>query len=186
MKNMKKLAMVLALGMVLSLAGCGDKGEGSTASGSAAAPEEIKGETYETSLISVLIPDGWMAFPKSDFFEEYPDEPGDPSGLMIYKDAKDDWDQFTKPGLTIEYYTPDISLVVLKDYYNDVKDLEDMTIGGCKWQGFTATSMEKPVAVVWTTEPNQIMVTCWLQADEGSISVDDADVQAILASITVK
>ena len=38
MKNMKKLAMVLALGMVLSLAGCGDKGEGSTASGSAAAP----------------------------------------------------------------------------------------------------------------------------------------------------
>lgn len=136
--------------------------------------------------ISVLIPDGWMAFSKSDFFEEYPDEPGDPSGLMIYKDAKDDWDQFAKPGLTIEYYTPDISLVVLKDYYNAVKDLEDMTIGGCKWQGFTATSMEKPMAVVWTTEPNQIMVTCWLQADEGSISVDDADVQAILASITVK
>lgn len=109
--------------------------------------------------ISVLIPDGWMAFSKSDFFEEYPDEPGDLSGLMIYKDAKDDWDQFTKPGLTI---------------------------GGCKWQGFTATSMEKPMAVVWTTEPNQIMVTCWLQADEGFISVDDADVQAILASITVK
>ncbi len=183
---MKKLAMVLALGMVLSLAGCGNKGEYSTTSGSAAAPVEIKGEIYETSMMSVLIPDGWMAFPKSDIFEEYPDEPGNPSGLLIYKGAKEEWDQFTKPGLTINYYTPDTTLVILKDYYDDVKDLKDMTIGGRTWQGFTATSLDTPVAVVWTTEPDQIEVNCWLQTDEGSISVDDADVQAILASITIK
>ena len=49
---------------------------------------DVKGEVYETSLISVLVPEGWMAFPSADIFDEYPDEPGDPHGVRIHKCEK--------------------------------------------------------------------------------------------------
>lgn len=186
-KTCKKMMVLLAV--LLAMTGCGKSDSAGNAKGAAGEETkavEIKGETYETSLLSVLVPEGWMAFPKADVFEDYPDEPGDPSGLLIYKDAKDDFDIFTKPGITIDYYTPDKTMVSPKSYYADAKDLEPITTGEYTWEGFTATSLDKPLAVLSMTEPYQIQVSVWTEMDDGKISLEDADLQAILASIKIK
>ena len=51
-----------------------------------------------------------MAFHKADFFEEYPDEPGDPHGLRIHKGAKEELDQLSTPGIQVDYYPEDTEL----------------------------------------------------------------------------
>lgn len=60
----KLLALLLAALMLLSLAACGDKAPKD--------PADVKGTTYETSMISVLVPDGWKEFPKSDISKSIP------------------------------------------------------------------------------------------------------------------
>lgn len=181
-KFYKALAITAMAVMTFSMAGCGSSG---SSSGAKTEAEQVKGEVYETSVMSVLVPDGWMVFPKADIFEEYPDEPGNPNGMQIYKGAEDEIDAFTKPGLTIDYYNSDTTMVSPKSYYSDAEDITPFTTGDYTWEGFTATSLDKPLTVLISNDP-QIQVSVWTDNDDGTISVDDADVQAILSSITIK
>ena len=184
-KKYQRVVAMLVIAMMILLPGCG-KTDSKEVAKEGTEVAEIKGETYETSLLSVLVPEGWMAFPKADIFEEYPDEPGDPSGLLIYKGAQDDLDAFTKPGITIDYYPPEKTMVSPKSYYDDAKDLDPITTGEYTWEGFTATSLDKPLTVLSVTEPYQIQVSVWTDVDDGHISLEDADLQAILASLKIK
>lgn len=179
---MKKIiAILLALVLCFSLAACG--GDGDKTSGDTT-PDEVKGETYDAGNVSALVPQGWKAFPVSDLFEEY-DGDNDPTAVQICKGGESEWDIFTKPYLQINYY-PDNSLYVSKDFYDDAADLEPMQLGGRTWNGFTATSMDYPMAILWTEGDVQIQVTVNLGTTDGTITINDADVQAIIASIQVK
>lgn len=64
-------------------------------------------------------------------------------------------------------------------------DLEPVTIGDYTWNGFTGKSIGTPIAVLWTGEEgeDQIQLTICLKNGD-KISLEDADVQAIIASIT--
>lgn len=149
--------------------------------------EDTVNETvYESSLISAAVPEGWMAFPGADFFRNYPDEPGDPHVIRIHKGAVDEWDQFTTPGLQINYTESGSTMTVLKNIYQDVKDLEPVAIGDAVWQGFSAVSAGVPLTVLWITEPHQIQLFIWPQMEKGSVSLEDADVQKIIGSIKIK
>ena len=74
----------------------------------------------------------------------------------------------------------------MKELYEDAADLEPVTIGDYTWNGFTGTSLDTPIAVLWTGEQGsgQILVTLCLENGD-KISLEDADVQAIIASIQI-
>ena len=168
------LAAVLAVAM---LAGC---------SGGAATndPAEVKGETFDGGNISALVPEGWMGFHGADYFGDY-EEGYDPNVINIVKDAESEFDMFTKPYLMINYYRPDTVFMSSKDYYDDAKDIESMDIGNYSWTGFTIDNMGYPTAILETTDGSiSIQVTVILENEGEKISLDDADVQAIIASIT--
>ena len=178
-KTMKKaLLLLLALALCASvLAGCGgDK--------TPATPEEVKGETYDAGEFTVLVPDGWKEFPVSDTLDEY-DGDYDPTALQICKGGDSEWDLFSKPYVQINYYPDNTMYTDMKDFYDDTADLEPIQAGGYTWNGFTGTSLDTPIAVIWTTGDVQLQVTMSLGEDD-PITATDADVLAILGSIVIK
>ncbi len=183
---MKKILIgVITVVIVLGLCACGGGGGNDGGGGGGA----VKGEVYDAGNVSVLVPDGWMAVPTSDIFDEY-DGDYDPYRVSIYKGADSEWDAFTCPGVNIVSYKPTttVGFESTKAFYDDVQDLEPMTFGNYTYEGFSAVSMDVPITTLLTTgndDGAQVQVTLWTEMDEGTISLDDPDVQAILESIAV-
>lgn len=146
----------------------------------------MKESVYESSLISAAVPEGWKAFPGADFFKNYPEEPGDPHVIRIHKGALDDFDQFLTPGIQINYTENGRMMLIVKDVYQDVRDLAPIIIGDTAWQGFSAVSAGYPLIVLWVTHPHQIQVFIWPEMEKGSVSLEDDDVRMIIGSISVK
>ena len=178
---MKKMIALLltAVSLTAILAGC-SKGSAPTK------PEDVKGETFDGGNISALVPDGWMGFHGVDFFDEY-EEGYDPNVIQIYKGAKSEWDQFSTPYVMISYYGPDNPMFEpSKDFYEEGADLEPVTLGDYTWKGFTAKSLDTPIAILWTGEEGEGQIQLMICLENGDkISLDDADVQAIIASINI-
>lgn len=141
---------------------------------------------YESSLISVTVPEGWRAFPGADIFHEYPGEPGNPHMVRIHKGAADEWDQLTTPGVQINYTEDGSRMVVPKDVYREVNDLDPTVIGDTVWQGFSAVSAGVPLIILWMTRPYRIQICLWPEMEKGSVSLEDADVKTIIGSIRIK
>lgn len=178
------LAAVLTVTLLFSFAACGEKDPSAAAGGD---PSKITGETFDAGNITALCPDGWKAFPVSDTFDEYEGD-NDPNAVSLYKGAESEWDMFSTPGIQINYYGPESGMTApYKDFYDNVVDLEDMTIGDCTWHGFSGESLETPLTMLWTEDGGALtQVTVWTEMDGKTISLEDADVQAILMSIQVK
>jgi len=142
-----------------------------------------EGELYDAGNVTVLVPAGWKAFPQSDVFAE---EEGamNPDVIRVCKGGETDWDLFTKPSIQINYWGPSVTgLPTDKDWYEDAKDLEPITTGDHHWTGFQGASMGSKLIVLFEDLGNiQYQATIWYETDDGSISLEDADVQAILAS----
>ena len=178
---MKKLITLLltVVSLTVILAGC---------SGGPAPtdPADVKGKTFGDGNISALVPDGWMGFHGMDYFDEY-EEGYDPNVIQICKGAKTDWDLLSKPYIMVTYFSPDNPMYEpSKDYYEEGADLEPFTTGSYTWKGFTAKSLDTPIAILWTGEEgaDQLQIMICLE-NKDKISLDDADVQAILASISI-
>ena len=134
---MKKLIALLltAVSLTVILAGC-SKGSAPTK------PEDVKGETFEGGNISALVPEGWMAFHGTDYFDEY-EEGYDPNVIQVCKGAKTEWDLLSKPYVMMTYFSPDNPMYEpSKDYYDEGADLEPITLGDYTWKGFTAKSLD--------------------------------------------
>ena len=149
-------------------------------------PADITGETFDGGNVSALVPDGWMGFHGTDFFDEY-EEGYDPNVIQIYKGAKSEWDQFSTPYVMISYYGPDNPMFEpSKDNYDEGADLEPITLGDYTWKGFTAKSLDTPIAMLWTGEYGEGQIQLMICLENGEkISLDDVDVQAIIASINI-
>lgn len=188
---MKKI-LVIAVAIMLVMAvfaGCssnGDTGAADAAEGDGAQSAEVSGETFDGGNISVLVPDGWMAFHGVDYFEDY-DEGYDPNVVNVVKDGEDEFSMFTNPYIQIYYYGADSDMYVAKELYEDAEDIDPITLGNYTWEGFTAESLDMPFTLLYTEDgDDQFQVTIWTKTDEGEISLDDADAQAIIASIAAK
>ena len=121
MKAKAILVLMLALSLVFCVAACGEGSEGGDASG-------VNGEVYDAGNISALVPDGWLAIPATDLFDEY-DGDYNPNALQICKGADDELDMFTNPYVRIDYYADASSFYSAKDWYDDVVDIEPFTLG---------------------------------------------------------
>ena len=178
---MKKniVSILVAVLLTAILAGC---------SGGPAAtdPADIKGETFDGGNVSALVPDGWMGFHGMDYFDEY-EEGYDPNVIQVCKGAKTEWDQLSKPYVMMTYFSPDNPMYEpSKDYYEEGADLEPITLGSYTWKGFTAKSLDTPIAILWTGEEGEGQIQLMICLENGDkISLDDADVQAIIASINI-
>ena len=172
------LVMILCIGM---LAGCGGKKSGGEAPGK----EESKGEIYDAGNVQMLVPEGWVAFPVMDIIAEDPNTE-DPDSINICKDAKSEFDLLTKPSIQISYYGPGFDMMKPdKSWYENAEDVADMTIGKYTWTGFTADDFGgDKMAILWTEDgDHQYQAVVYLELSEGSVTLEDADVQAALGSV---
>ena len=183
---MKKIAaLLLALAMVLCLVACGEK-----APEAPATPDEVKGKTHDTGAFTVLIPEGWLEVPVKDMWSDDADAI-DPSVLQILKGGKSEWDLFTKPYIQINHYGPDTEMMEpWKDLYDGAEDLADFTTGSLTWKGFSAKDLlGNDMIVLWTAGDaagNQYTLNIVPKTDDGEISLQDADVLALLGSLSGK
>lgn len=187
----KALILFLTLALCLSVfAGCGGGGTDAPATNDPASSGsdnsgEITGEYFDAGEVKAIVPNGWKAFPVSDVFAEEEDAMM-PDAIQIAKGAKDGLDLFSCPYLHITYYGPDTTLWEPdSSWYDNPVDLEPMTIGNFTWKGFTGESLGTKIAVIWAEGSNnqQYQVSAYVDAANGTISLDDPDVQAIIASI---
>ncbi|MBQ3552592.1 MAG: hypothetical protein IJA35_05530 [Clostridia bacterium] len=182
---MKKIfALMLAMVMCFAIfAGCDPAEPGGNEIQN---PEDITGEVYDAGNVSALVPDGWKAFPVMDVFS---DEEGatDPDALQICKGAETEWDILIKPYVQINHYGPDTTNITpSKDWYDDAEDIDPITTGSYTWNGFTGTSLDAPLAILWTEDgDHKYQITILLGTGDDAITLSDADVLAILASIDV-
>ena len=97
-------------------------------------------------------------------------------------------DLFNKPMVHITYSGKDRTLSMpSKELYKDGKDIEDIKTSDHTWRGYTATSVGYPIAVLFTEDGDeQIQVAVTLENGDEKISLEDADVLAILEGIKVK
>ena len=183
---MKKLtAVFLALVMVLSLAACtavqnllpGKSDGGDTTA-------QVSGETFDAGRISVLVPSGWNAIPQHDVFSD------DPNTMLtdvinVCKGGSAPEDLFSKPYIRFDFGGKDKTLYMAdKDFYEDVVDLEPLTTGDHTWNGYSCNNYGTPLTVLFCEEGEiQYQASVFTETSGGKISLEDADVLAILASI---
>ena len=192
---MKKwIAWLLVLLLAVSLlAGCGKKEPSLQDSLQQAAdsqneemPEENKpgGELYDAGNVTVLVPEGWKAFPEADVFAE---EEGavNPNVLNVSKGGESEFDLFAKPYVRINYYGPDIKMGTPDaSWYEDVTEIDPFTAGDHTWQGFSCTSMGTPLIIFWCIEGKiEYQASITVGSGKDALTATDADVLAILASV---
>ena len=144
----------------------------------------IDGDLYDAGHVMVLVPEGWKAFPETDVFAEE-DGAMNPDVLNVSKGGQSDMDLFTKPYVRINYFGPSIQMGKPDaSWYEDVKEVEPFTAGEHEWFGFTCDSLGTDLAILWCEEGNiQYQASIFLGSGDDTISHEDADVQAIWASV---
>lgn len=189
---MKKLiALLLALAMTLCFAACGgeeknDKDASPNASPTGKAPETVKGETYDAGNVSALTPEGWLAVPTADMWS---DEEGatDPDQFTLVKGGESEFDTLTKPSIQVVHYEPESMMVPSKDLYEGAVEVAPITAGDLTWEGFSAKDfLDNPMTILWTTnaDGHQFQLNLFTETAQGKYALTDADVLAILASVT--
>ena len=162
-------ALIVVFTMIFVFAGCADSAK------------SVKGESFDGGNIEVFVPEGPDTF--GDYEEGY-----DPNVVSIGKGAESDFDLFNKPMVHITYSGKDRTLTMPpKELYQDSQDIKDIKTDNHIWKGYTATSIGYPIAVLFTEYGDeQIQVSLTLENGEEKISLEDADVIAILEGIKVK
>lgn len=158
----------------------GDNGSGEVDASS------VPGENYDTGSFSVLVPDGWKAFPTLDIWAEDPNTIN-PDGVQLGKNAENEADLLVNPSINVSYYGVDYNLMTPDSlWYDNATDLDSFTLGDFTWSGFEADDLlGGKVILLWTDSVNGIEYQANISYDSAnhSISASDPDVQAILASL---
>lgn len=139
----------------------------------------MSGKLFSNGIFGVFVPAGWNCFYGIDS-----EGKTTPKKLHIYKDAQTEFDIFTHAGLTICYYGKDEHFLSPKFFYDHVQDLEPFECGHYQWNGYTCTSMGYPYTMLTAMANGAVFYVMVLtQNGEHQISLQDADVRAILESI---
>ena len=145
--------------------------------------KNITGTVIDPGNITILCPQGWTNFFIPDYISG---SDKNPNGLELYKGNEAEGYQYLMPGLEIQYYefnpdTPSDKFAGKSEVWGPVQ------IGGRTWQGYIGTDRNE--ASIWAQakeKDSQIRVQIMFEAEGVEISLNDAEVQAILASIKIK
>ena len=139
----------------------------------------MKTEVFRNEFLQVIVPDNWKAFLGIDAEGKTTQKK-----LHIYKNAESELDIFHKAGITICYYEDAGQYLLIKDLYDDVKDVSPFKLGNYCWSGFTCRSFGYPYIMLETSEQtDRVLVMILTENGENKISFSDSDVQEIIKSI---
>ena len=187
------IAMILAAAFILSA--CGSKGgnPGSSAAGDTSdSGKPVALETYDVGKFTVGLPAGWNAFPQEDIFgdkDENGKYPISTESIVLGKGAEDEWSALSGPMVRIYYYDPDAYLMDSRGFYEDIQELEGVTVGGVACEAFQGTNLGYSYQfVTYITEDAQYEFNILVSTENEStgISWDDPEVLAIMESVTAK
>jgi hypothetical protein len=137
-------------------------------------------DLFDSGCIRVAVPEGWMAFCGIDSECRTTQKK-----VHIFKDARLETDIFTHSGITVCFFDSDDIYVSPKFIYDNVVDLEAFTLGAYTWNGYTCTSLGYPYTMLEAKHDGCVFQVMILTKNgEYEISLTDADVQAILTSLT--
>ena len=141
-----------------------------------------KSEVYDNGVISVTVPKGWMVYESKNSNNEVVK-----TNLSVVK-TTDKSKIMDSPMVTISYAGADKTLYpVTKDFYEDTEDLAVWEIGGKKFEGFKGTSFGAEMLYYFAVDGDkEYQVVIWPNMKNGTISLQDADVKAIVESLTGK
>ena len=206
--NIKKaFCILLSFMLMLSITACGgddepketeknDNGKPDTSVSTEpdTTASEITGEIYDTGELRALVPDGWAAFPIPDVFADAPDAVKT-SCFHIIKGGVSDRDIHAKPYIRLECLEPGVQIADPDPALDkNVEDVGPLNLGGHSWNGYVFEDCfggyGKPVigkmAVLWTEAGStryEAVIRLEFNGQKGKISLEDDDVQAILASV---
>lgn len=194
----KTLALLLIAAVALALASCAQTADpgsvGSTAvtgsnAGTKTTDQALDGY-YNVGEFTVFVPEGWVAIPVPDR--------DDPSKILtndiqlakgaLYNEASNTWntvdgvsfyvtllgqEDFDRAPAGREYYAKDFA----------VTDMEDLTIGSLTWHGFSVSPIGAPVYMMWAARSSGAGGYYTSVSTAYGMSLEDADLQAILGSL---
>ena len=181
--NTAKAGLMLGIFM---LASCGG---GASKDGASASDGSKGGTTHNTGAFSVQYPKGWEV---STF---YMGGEVEPNTLAVHKGSQMDHRLMAIPSMQINFTpsgeTDEDAERTAKYSYKELKEMQPVQIGKNTWKGYTgmAASMgggyNLPVTFLWTYVGDaQIKVAIWTEMGGKKITLNDADVKSIIASIT--
>ena len=175
----RRLAWILAAAMLLCLTACGKKAE-EPEKGSEPTVGLLEVGLYSAGTFTAQVPEGWFAMAVSDIY----DRPIS-SRLRLVKGDGDEMDYGDYPHMEISYFSPEFYPEHNKpDEFEDVEMLEDMTFGDKTFSGFTGRDNGQKIIHLWCeAEKTQFTVTIFVNGVDDSVTLEDADVQAILAGL---
>lgn len=144
----------------------------------------VKGKMVDPGNISVLCPDGWKSFSIPDYISSV-ENAKNPNGLELRKGTEGEGYQYLMPGLELQYYEHGLGGdEPTNNYEGKSESWGPIELGGRTWQGFIGLDAGK--AFIWAkgaSEYSLVTMRFELEAEGVEISLDDADVQAIIASL---
>ena len=193
----KRIAIILAIICVLTIGLCAcDKGSSGGSAGG-------KSETVDVGDFTVNAPKNWMVLEQTDMFGEKDAEGNYPKrtdAIGLIKDGKSEFDAFSKPVLYIYYYSSTTASEQAESTkawsIGDIIDKDPVTINGKECQVLE----EKQESIVDEgkyyiynyvfypiTDTGCIQFTVPIDMIEfAGVSIEDADVKAIMESVQLK
>ena len=137
------------------------------------------GTYYEGSVIRAFVPYGWKAFLGIDSEGKASEKK-----LHICKGADSELDIFSKVSVTVCFYSEDDFFFSPRGFYDDVADIEPVSIGDKTYTGYTCKSLGYPYTMLERHENGCVFFVMILEKNgDHVISISDSDVSAILESI---
>lgn len=109
----------------------------------------------------------------------------DPDKLKFNKGAQTEDDQHVTPGMEIRYYGVDSTFFrPEKDRFDNPKVLAPLKIGRRTWEGIAGLESGNKQELIWAEDgDDEFLIAILLEYGGKKIPLQDADVQAIIASI---
>lgn len=145
----------------------------------------VTGDAFETDNMVVFVPIGWEAFPVVDMHSDA--GANDPNKVRLIKGGSNADDYWSKNSILIEYHPNGVWSLYTDNYENKV-DIKGLKIGEYSFDGAMGTIPgDWDVAMLYADYlDGYIEAQTFLRCGSSSISLDDADVQAILSSVVIK
>ncbi len=134
---------------------------------------------FDSGKFCVTVPEGWMAFCGTDS-----DGKVTPKKVHIYKGISKETDIFTHVGITVCFFGKEDYYLSPRRFYDNVVDIESISIGSYIWNGYTCTSFGYPYIMLDTKLDGYILqIMILMKNGEHEILLEDADVRLIVGSI---
>lgn len=179
------IAMVCVAACVLGACGGGNGGNGGGGG--------AKTEAFDVGAFTVEVPSTWKALPQEDIWADADadgNKPIDPAQILLVKDpkAKDAWDAMGKPNIRIYYYESGDNYWDMRDIYDNVEELT-VELNGVACDAYQGDSIGYTYQFILYDTSDAFYEIQVFVADDGKatgITWDDAEVKAMLESITTK